>query len=65
VAQAVYPWKGAPSQLKIYKLENDMRDQTSDVMTTVGGGNVREEISGLEQYMWPADLQGVGNRNPL
>ena len=38
VAQAVYPWKGAPSHLKIYRLADDMRDQTSEVICRVGEG---------------------------
>ena len=39
VAQTVYAGKGKPSHLKIYKVAEDMRDQTSVVLTTVADGS--------------------------
>ena len=61
VAQAVYPWKGMPSHLKIYKVASDMADQTGEVLTTIatGEGGGYKHTGNIVRTLWSKTNQHV------
>ena len=61
VAQAVYPWKGMPSHLKIYKVASDMADQTGEVLTTIatGEGGGYKHTGNIIRTLWSKTNQHV------
>ena len=59
-SNAVYPHKGVPSHLKIYKLADDMHDQTEEVIQTIGNDKSGNYHTGnIVRSMWSATNQHV------
>eukprot|EP01052_Picozoa_sp_SAG31_P036445 SAG31_NODE_4550_length_3145_cov_2.221274_5_plen_183_part_00 len=55
---AIYPRNGVPSHLKIYKLADDMTQQTDEVIQTIGTGN-NYHTGNVIRTLWSATNQHI------